>query len=121
MKFSEMPYTRPDLEQVRTYSRSVLERIRSAASAQEQIDALKEYDQWAKELNTNCSLAYTRHTIDTRDPFYAAENDYVDAISPELQELSQRIDLALLHSPFRPELEESLGKLFFTNLEIGVR
>ncbi len=121
MKFSEMPYTRPDLEQVRTYSRSVLERIQSAASAQEQIDALKEYDQWSKGLNTDCSLAYARHTIDTRDPFYAAENDYVDAISPELQELSQRIDLALLHSPFRPELEESLGKLFFTNLEIGVR
>ena len=39
MKFSEMPYTRPDLEEIKKESAAVLERITSAASAQEQIDA----------------------------------------------------------------------------------
>lgn len=121
MKFSDMPYTRPDLEKIRAYSREALERIQAAASAQEQADAYLAYERRSRETGTLCSLAYVRHSIDTRDAFYAAENDYVDAISPELQELGQRIDLALLRSPFRGELEQRFGKLFFTNLEISIR
>ena len=33
----------------------------------------------------------------------------------------QKINLALLGSKFRPELEEHFGKLLFTNMEISVR
>ncbi len=121
MKFSDMPYTRPDMEKIRAYSREILEKIQSAASAGEQAEAYLAYEAHSKEVNTLCSLAYVRHSIDTRDAFYAAENDYVDAISPELQELGQRINLALLGSSFRKELEERFGKLFFTNLEISIR
>ena len=121
MKFSEMPYTRPDLEQIRKEAEAVLSRIQNAASAQEQIDAYLEFEEVEKELSTNCSLAYVRYTINTKDEFYSKENDYVDEIGPALSELSQRIDLAMLNSKFRPELEEKLGKLLFTNLEISVR
>ena len=106
MKFSEMPYTRPDLEEIKKESAAVLERITSAASAQEQIDAYLAYEEKSKEVNTLCSLAYVRHTIDTKDEFYDKENDYIDEISPALQEMGQKIDLAMLHSPFRPQLEE---------------
>lgn len=121
MKFSEMPYTRPDLEEIRKESDAVLERITNAQSAQEQIDAYLAYEEMSKQVGTNCSLAYVRHTIDTRDKFYEKENDYLDEISPALQELDQKINLALLDSPFRPALEERLGALLFKNLEISVR
>ncbi len=121
MKFSEMPYTRPDLEEIKKESAAVLERITSAASAQEQIDAYLAYEEKSKEINTLCSLAYVRHTIDTKDEFYDKENDYIDEISPALQEMGQKIDLAMLHSPFRPQLEERFGSLLFKNMEISVR
>ena len=121
MKFSEMPYTRPDLEEIKKESAAVLERITSAASAQEQIDAYLAYEEKSKEVNPLCSLAYVRHTIDTKDEFYDKENDYIDEISPALQEMGQKIDLAMLHSPFRPQLEERFGSLLFKNMEISVR
>ena len=121
MKFSEMPYTRPDLEQIRKDAGAILQRIQNASSAQEQVDAYLDYEKADKVVGTNCSLAYARHTIDTRDEFYEKESDYLDEIGPALQELSQQISLALLNSPFRPELEEKLGKLLFTNLDISVR
>ena len=35
MKFQDMPYTRPDLEQIKKDSAAVLERMESAASAAE--------------------------------------------------------------------------------------
>ena len=121
MKFTEMPYERPDLEGFKETSNRLLERITSAASAQEQIDAYLEFEKLEKAVNTACSLAYVRHTINTKDAFYDGENSYVDEISPALQETSQKINLALLASPFRPALEERFGKLLFTNLEISVR
>ena len=71
MKFTEMPYTRPDLEKIKADSTRLLERIQSASSAQEQIDAYLAYEELGKEIGTNFSLAYARHTIDTRDEFYA--------------------------------------------------
>ena len=73
MKFSEMPYTRPDLEKIQKDSAAILERITNARSAQEQIDAYLAYEEMSKEVGTNCSIAYVRHTIDTRDSFYDQE------------------------------------------------
>ena len=121
MKFQDMPYTRPDLEQIKKDSAAVLERMESAASAAEQLAAYMDYEEQKKVVDTACTLAYVRHTINTKDAFYEKENDFADEIGPALQELSQKIDLALLRSKFRPELEEKLGKLLFTNLEISVR
>ncbi len=121
MKFQDMPYTRPDLEQIKKDSAAILERMESAASAAEQLAAYMDYEEQKKVVDTACTLAYVRHTINTKDAFYEKENDFADEIGPALQELSQKIDLALLRSKFRPELEEKLGKLLFTNLEISVR
>ena len=121
MKFQDMPYTRPDLEQIKKDSAAILERMESAASAAEQLAAYMDYEEQKKAVDTACTLAYVRHTINTKDAFYEKENDFADGIGPALQELSQKIDLALLRSRFRPELEEKLGKLLFTNLEISVR
>ncbi len=121
MKFSKMPYVRPDLDALKEQTASILRRIETAQSPQEQIDAYLQFEARNKETDTACSLAYARHTINTKDEFYDKENDYLDEISPALQEMSQKIHLALLHSPFRTELEARFGKLFFTNMEIRVR
>lgn len=121
MKFSEMPYTRPNLEEIRKNSEAILQRLASAACDQEQVDAYMDFEALKKELRTDLSLAYIRHTVDTRDEFYDKENDYADEIGPALQELNQKIELQLFHSPYRAELEEKLGKLFFLNLEISLR
>jgi len=121
MKFSEMPYQRPDLQQMQQQGEALCGKIRSAQSAQDAYDAYMAFDKLSKDATTNLSISYVRHTIDTKDEFYDQENDYSDQIQPSLQAISQQIGLALLESPFRAELEEKLGRLVFTNLEIQVR
>lgn len=121
MKFSDMPYERPQLEEIRAFAEETLRRIENAQDAAQQLTAYREYDEYGKKISTAFSLAYIRHTVDTRDAFYDAENDYIDGISPEVQELGRRIDLALLASQYRAELERELGSLMFKNLEISVR
>ena len=121
MKFSEMPYTRPDLDVLRRAAETAVAALASATSAQAQLEAYRAYETAAATAQTMCSLCEIRHTIDTRDPFYEAEQDYLDEVSPQMEELDQQVSRALLRSPFRAELSEALGKLLFTNLEIQVR
>ena len=105
MKFSEMPYTRPDLAAFQQQGKSTVERITAAHSAQDVIDAYTNFDNLSKAVSTNTSLAYVRHTIDTKDAFYDAEQNYIDEIEPSIRAIAQEVDQALLSSPFRSELE----------------
>ena len=110
MKFSEMPYARPDLEALRALAAETVAKLDGAKTAQEQLDA---YAAWAKAINTvetMSTLAYVRHTIDTRDEFYDQEQTWMDEVSPQFQEMMQQVNLALLRSPFRQELGDKLGR-----------
>ena len=121
IKFSEMPYTRPSIADIQTAAESICKRIETAASAEEQIAAYSEFETLSRSAQTMMTLAYIRHTVDTRDEFYDAENEFADEAGPQLEEINQNINLAMLHSKFRPALEKHYGKLLFTNLEIAVR
>ena len=121
MKFSEMPYVRPDLEALRQAAETAVTALDAASSAQAQLDAYEAYEKAAATAETMRSLCYIRHTIDTRDTFYEAEQDFFDEAGPQMEELDQQVSRALLRSPFRAELSEALGALLFTNLEIQVR
>ena len=121
MKFSEMPYTRPDLEGLKAKVAEVVEKLTKAQTAQEQIDAYYEFETASKTAETMGTIAYVRHTINTKDEFYAQEQDWLDEVMPQMEELTQQVSLALLQSPFRKELGDALGHLLFTNLEIAVR
>ena len=121
MKFSEMPYTRPDIEGLKTVAAEVVAKLDNAKTAQEQIDAYYTFEAASKTAETQGTIAYIRHTINTKDEFYAAEQDWMDEVMPQMEELTQQVNLALLRSPFRKELEAEFGSLLFTNLEIAVR
>lgn len=121
MKFSEMPYSRPDMEALAAATTQTLETMKAAPNAAGQIAAYDAYEKKMQTAGTMQQIAYIRHTINTKDEFYNAENDYMDEISPKLQELSHRVNTALLESPYRAELERHYGALMFKNLEIAAR
>ena len=121
MKFSEMQYSRPDMEALAAATARTLEALKAAPDAAGQIAAYDAYEKQQKTASTMQQLAYIRHTINTKDEFYNAENDYMDEIGPKLQELTHRVNTALLESPYRAELEQHYGALMFKNLEIAAR
>ena len=69
MKFSEMPYTRPDYAAAAKELDSLTARLRGAASAQEQVALYKEYETLLSHLSIQATLCSIRHTVDTRDAF----------------------------------------------------
>ena len=121
MKFSEMTYSRPDIEAVKQQLEEIVTQIESATNAEQQIAALERFNAVTGTVGTMSTLASIRHTIDTRDEFYDKENDFIDENMPLLEETQQKVNRALLRAKFRPELEKKFGKLLFTDLEIAER
>ena len=105
MKFSEMPYNRPDPEAVKSELAALTERLKNAGSYAEAREAFLEKEEAEKTVDTMSTLAYVRHSIDTRDEFYDKEIEFWDEVEPELEEYQQAWIDAMLDSPFRRQFE----------------
>ncbi|HHW23815.1 MAG TPA: M3 family oligoendopeptidase [Clostridiaceae bacterium] len=121
MKFSEMTYVRPDIEAVSKEIKEIIERVKNAQSAGEQLQAHKDYNELCKKVETMYTLAYIRHTINTEDEFYDKEKEFYDENLPLLQNLNFEFYKAFVASKFRKELEEKLGSLLFRNAELELK
>ncbi len=121
MKFNDMKYERPDVSAACAEFDRLAGRFIAAATFEEAESAFLEYDRLKYHIETMFTLSYIRHTINTQDEFYSAENDFQDESEPLLKEPDMKWSRALLASPFRPELEKKYGKLMFTNLELELK
>ena len=121
MKFSEMPYKRPDLEQMKAKQGSLTEKLKNAKSYQEAKDVFFEQEKESKHIQTLATLASVRHSIDTRDEFYNGEEKFWNAAFPELEEYTQQWKLAMLDSPFKADFTAEYGDLMFKNTEIALK
>ena len=121
MKFTEMPYVRPDMEAVKADAAALTARLREATDYAAAKEAFLAYQTAQKHLQTLCTLAEVRHSIDTRDEFYDAEVKYINATIPEVQEYAQGFTAALMESPFRAEFAAEYGDLMFVNAEIALK
>lgn len=118
MKFSQMAYERPDIEQVKAQLTALILRLEAAESYETARAVFMEEDSLERHLETVMTLAHIRHTIDTRDEFYDNEMKFLNDAEPVLTEYFQKWNEAVLKSPFRPEFENEYGKLMFLNAEI---
>lgn len=121
MKFSEMPYQRPDLEAVKGQLSEFTARLKAAGSYDEARAVFLEKEEADRYVGTQATLANIRNTIDTRDEFYDGEMNFWNAAMPELEEYDQAWTAAMLASPFRKDFEAEYGDLMFVNAEIQLK
>ena len=121
MKFSEMPYERPDLDAVKKQYSALTERLKAAGSYEEARAVFLEKEELDKHVQTLATLSHVRHSIDTRDAFYDAEAKFWNAAEPELQEYTQTWTRAMLDGVFRAQFAAQFGELMFVNAEIELK
>lgn len=121
MKFSDMPYERPDMEAAKARLATLTSALRDATSFTDAECVFLEEEKHASHLQTLHALAYIRHSIDTRDAFYDEEIRFWNAAIPDLGAAEQAWTLALLESPFRPDFAAKYGDVVFRNAEIEFR
>lgn len=121
MKFNDMPYSRPDFELLSKQVAELTERMKNAASFDEANKVFVEYCGITTDVETDYSLSYIRHSINTEDEFYDKEAEFWDETLPAMQELMQLFALSMLGSPYRRQFEEAYGELMFKNIEISLK
>lgn len=120
-KFCDLPYQRPDVEDVGRQLEMLVEKLKNAGSYAEARALLMEKETMYRDLQTAASVAHVRNTIDTTDAFYEKEMEYLDSQMPRLLPMEKAWNQALLHSAFRPDLEKEFGHELFRKLEAESR
>lgn len=121
MKFFEMEYTRPNIEEVTKTEKEIIKRFSNAKTFDEALEAFMDWEKTSCHISTMMSIAYTRQSIDTNDEFYDGEVEYLNEKSPMFTDLSKEFSEVLVKSKFRPRLEEKFGKLMFINIEMFLK
>lgn len=119
--FDQYLYARPDTGALTASFDALLAEFEQAPSAAEQNRCLARLNALRQDFSSMYSLCAIRHTADTRDPFYEAENNFFDAELPAFEALNDRLYRSLLQSPFRAELEKTHGKHLFVLAELALK
>ncbi len=121
MKFSEMPYERPDLPQLKEQYEELIRHLTEAGTYEDAKAAFLQMELLNKHISTMETLASIRHSIDTRDEFYDGEARFWNSAGPEMQGYMQRWTMAMLESRFRSDFEEEYGSLMFSSAEMALK
>ncbi|GIO54852.1 M3 family oligoendopeptidase [Paenibacillus cineris] len=121
MKFSEYEYKRPDVKEIEQRFKQLIQQFEQAASFEEQDKAMSDINKLRSEFESMAEIAVIRHSIDTNDEFYKAEQEYIDEASPVYQEYITDYYKALVESKFRSELEAKWGTQLFKLAELALK
>ena len=117
MKFSEMTYTRPDLQKVLADCADCAEEIRRADTPEKLVELYREENKIMDHYRTAAILAEIHYTQDTRDPFWSAEQDWFDANGPAVANADVLIAKAILENPHADVLEKTFGSRILPTLK----
>ena len=121
MKFNDLPYKRPELDEFVKSFELLLEKFAQADSFEEQSEIFKQINESRQEFSSMNSLCRIRHTIDTRDEFYEKENEFFDQNSPTYTALNNRFYQLIVESKFRKELEKQWGSQLFVIADLTLK
>ncbi|MBR3305171.1 MAG: M3 family oligoendopeptidase [Christensenellaceae bacterium] len=121
IRFSDIEYRRPDLKKAAQELTEVLERFKAAETFEEADRLFLELDSSMSDVNTMCTVASIRNSVDLSDPFYAGEMKYINAEMAMLMPLNKMINHAILNTPFKDALKAKYGEQIFRLLDAGER
>ena len=121
MKFPEMPYTRPDMTKITAEGTALVAAVKNAKNAAEVMQQYERFKTLCKNIFTQGSLSYIRHSVNTKDEFYDKENDFFDENGPVIEKLSIDFYREMVNSPFRAELVKELEDFWFVNAELKLK
>ena len=112
-RFSEMPYQRPAIEDIKNESSLLLKNWDAAKTADEQIEVIKQWDQNQVAFQSNQTLAMVHFQQATTDPKTKAEKVFFDDLSPVKLEADLNFLKRVTSSDHRDALETQIGHQAF--------
>ena len=121
ISFSDIPYTRPDMESLKLKYSELQKDFNQAKSAEQQLDILDSWNELRMQLGTLSSYANVRLTQNVKDEWAITEKEFLDQHSPTISEWNTEFTKAIVNSEFRKEIEKVWGSLFLEKIELGLQ
>ena len=121
LKFENYQYTRPDVAAMTAQFNERLIQFENATSFEAQSLAFDQLNALKEDFFSMRNICQIRHTIDTLDAFYEAENTFFDEQIPHVEALTHRLYQALISSTFREMLEAKWGRQLFRIAELSLK
>ena len=109
MKFSEMTYTRPDIDALLADCKALAAKAAAAPDGDALVAVYYEQSRAFADYTTASQLANIHYTCDTRDAYWKAEQDFFDANGPAVTNASVEISRAFLANPHVDALTKAFG------------
>ena len=117
--FENIRYERPDFEKLKRFYEELNARVNAAQSYAEVRACIFEEEEFSSHFNTMATIVTIRHTVNTADTFYEAEEEYINQQYPEAMPYMQGFNLALLNSPFKADIDKEFGAQFLKAVKLG--
>lgn len=117
----DIPVQRPDKDEIIAAILSLDKRLVEAKDGKEAVEIVKEYFALSDDISTAFNLINIHHTVNTADPYYTELNDLMDEIAPSINEATNQFDQHFYDSPFRKELVEAFGDLYFEQVALSMK
>lgn len=120
MRFTQIPYQRPDIGTLSGKINSLIKDF-NAADLAGQIKIVDEINKLRNHFETLYAFASIRYTQDTSNEQYQQEQDFFDANEPAYTGLITEFYKALVASKYKVELEKKFGAQFFRIAEMRLK
>jgi len=121
MKFSEMEYKRPDMTELKTDFKSLLNKFNKAESCELQKELVKDINNVRIDYESMKSLAFINYSVDTQNKSFNEEQDFFDDSDPLYEDLVTSYYKALINSKYRNQLENQYGSYLFITAELNLK
>lgn len=114
-KFKDIPYERPDFDEIQKKLDTFAERIEQAENYETVREVLMESQRLQKQAEESHIIAMIRMYQDSTDEFYAKEAVFQEQKLAMLD--SEKFNHALISSPFAPNINQEFGTEFLNLLD----
>lgn len=121
LKFSEYPYTRPDMQETEKAFFRILNIFKQTDNLSDAISCIEKITALRKNFDTLATIASVRYTLDTQNEYYQQEQDFFDTQYPLYQGWIVAFYKILLEHPLAHQLKKQYGEQIFKLAESAIK
>ena len=121
MNFKDIVYERCDYDSIKSIYEKALADIRSSEKFEDLKASIEGLNKTRVHLQTMKELASIKYSINTKDDFYMAENEYWDEYGPLYQDLDYNLYQTLLKIDYKDQIIGEYGQQFYGLMECNVK
>ena len=121
MNFEDFPLNVPSEKRITNKLDVLLQDLVECGSALTANLAIKHWNKYMTQINTDAAVIYVRYSCDTRNPVYKRAQARVDEISPIISNYSNKFAKILVKARYRKDLEKKYGKYYFQMMDASLK